>query len=658
MSRPEPVASSGRRLLAAAALLHATVASAEDWPGPTPAERAMSAPQVDPRAGAEVLLWDVRVDHDPVGRSGARTETWTYLRIKVFGEAGREKLKTIRLACGPACDISSIAARTIGPDGAIGELRDDAVRDETEAGTRPRRKAFDLPGIAPGSILEYRWKTTEPSAAGYARLEFQRELPVHLVRYRFRPAARRSLGMSSMSLNLNATPFADEADGYFTTTAERMPAFEDEPDMPSPASVRSWMLVYYSANPAEPPEQLRARMARRLHEQSQGVLKLDTEMRAAAREAVADAPDDESRLRRLFDFVTARVDNTSFDLDEGDDADQSRPPENWTTADTWKRKAGTAQDLRMVYIALAGALGYDARLALVSRSDLGGFQPGVAHPYFLRSANVAVRVGGGWRFCDPGYPFLPFGVLDASEQGQRALVADPSRPELVATPVAPPDVSETRREGTLRLAADGSLEGEVRVSYTAHAATLLRARYRGQSAAAREEAVREEARSTLGAAEVTGIVIEGLSASSPLSVAYRLKVPAYAQLDGPRVSLRPALFQRRAAPRFSASVRRYPVAFASAWSERDLVVYHLPERLSLAGPTEPSRINITGVGEYVAHTTASADGRTLRYERRFDFGREGRLSFPPSVYPAIKQAFDSLHQMDVGAVELRSDSPR
>lgn len=641
--------------------MHPAHAWAEDWPGPTPAERAMAAPQVDPRAGAEVLLWDVRVDHKPVGWSGARTETSTYLRIKVFTEAGRERLRTIEIPCGPACDISGIAARTIGPDGAVRELSDDAVRDdtrETEAGTRQRRKAFDLPGLAVGSIIEYRWKEAiEPSAADHARLEFQRELPVHLVRYRFRSAAKRLLGMSSMMLNLNATPFADGGDGYFTTSAARIPAFEEEPDMPSPASVRSWILVYYSANPAETPDQFRARLARRFHERSQVALKLNSEMRAAAREAVADASDDEGRLRRLFDFVTARVGNTSFDLDEGEDEDESRPPENWTTADTWKRKAGTAHDLRMLYIALAGALGYDARLALVSRSDLGGFQPGLAHPYFL-SANVAVRVGGGWRFCDPGYPFLPFGVLHAAEQGQRALVADPSRPELVPTPVAPPDASETRREGTLRLTGDGALEGEVRITYTAHAATRLRALYRSQSAAAREEAVREEARSTLGAAEVTGIVIQGLSASSPLSVAYRLEVPAYAQPAGSRVSLRPALFQRRAVPRFSASARRYPVAFASSWSERDVIVFQLPEGFSLESPVEPGRINITGVGEYVAHTTASADGRTLRHERRFDFGRDGQLTFPPSVYPAIKRAFDSLHEMDAGTVVLSADSPR
>ncbi len=620
----------------------------------------MQAPQIEPQADAEALLWDVRISHE-LNEGLGRTEQWQYLRVKIFSEAGRDRLGTVDIPYGTNHSISEIEGRTIRADGSIAELRRESVYDRTvvkAGGVKVSVKSFALPGLEVGSIIEYRWKETIDYGVTDLKLEFQRDMPVHLVRYHLRPIQDPAFpyGMASLGLHVNATPFAAEKDGYFVTSASRIPAFREESDMPPEAVVRPWMLVYYNADKGETPERYWQTLGKREHEWRSSAIKVNPEIRAAALAAVKDAPDDEARLRKLYDFLTTEVTNTSYDSDEAPAASRPRTKENRTTADVWKQKSGTSYDITLLYIAFAQALGYEARLARVSRRDYGGFVPNLKDPYFLRDTVVAVKVGGAWSFCDPGYPFLPFGLLYSSEQGQAALIIDSKQPELVTLPIAPPEASETRREGTLTLHADGSLEGDLRLSYTGYSALWRKSRYRRQAAAQREEAVRDAVKSAVGASEVTSITLDGLSASDPLTIACRVKIQGYAERAGQRLLLQSALFNRRDGPRYSASERRHPVEFGSAWKEQDTLTFELPAGFWLEGAEQPGKIAITGVGEYATRMTASGDGRTLYYERRFDFGRDGHLSFPATVYPAVKQAFDRVRELDGHTLSLKQET--
>ena len=71
----------------------------DDWAPPSAAELAMKAPEIEPQADAEALLWDVRVSHD-LYEGGGRTEQWQYLRVKIFSEAGRDRLGTVDIPYG------------------------------------------------------------------------------------------------------------------------------------------------------------------------------------------------------------------------------------------------------------------------------------------------------------------------------------------------------------------------------------------------------------------------------------------------------------------------------------------------------------------------------------------------------------------------------
>jgi hypothetical protein len=153
--------------------------------------------------------------------------------------------------------------------------------------------------------------------------------------------------------------------------------------------------------------------------------------------------DDEARLRTLFDFVRSTIDNTSYDLAEGASSGPTKDVDNSTTADTWKRRAGTAYDINLLFIALAESLGYEARLARVSSREFGGFSRNFPDTYFLRTHNVAVKLKGAWTFCDPGYPYLPPDAA-LNEQGQAALIAHPKLPSWCDAG-RPPDAADAAR---------------------------------------------------------------------------------------------------------------------------------------------------------------------------------------------------------------------
>ena len=99
----------------------------------------------------------------------------------------------------------------------------------------------------------------------------------------------------------------------------------------------------------------------------------------------------------------------------------------------------------------------------------------MAQTYFMRAYEVAVQVNDQWRFFDPASTYVPFGMLRWQEAGTPALITDPKEPIITTTPLSEPAKSASNRSGSFRLSDDGTLEGDVHLEYTGHAATNLNA---------------------------------------------------------------------------------------------------------------------------------------------------------------------------------------
>ncbi len=139
--------------------------------------------------------------------------------------------------------------------------------------------------------------------------------------------------------------------------------------------------------------------------------------------------------------------------------------------------------------------------------------------------------------------------------------------------------------------------------------------------------------------------------AKPFKLAYRIKVPGYAQRTGKRLFLQPAFFQRNLEAMFTTSQRQHPIYFNYPWSEDDEVTIRLPEGWELDMAEAPSPGKFAQVGSY--DVRLGSDSGSLVYTRKLRFGENGLILFAARSYPALKNAFDFVHQQDSHTVSLK-----
>jgi hypothetical protein len=641
----------------------------KDWKPIDPAHLALAAPVVEPDADAEAIFWEVRVDQD----ADEGMVLSHYVRIKVFNDRGRESQSKIDILAPKVrsyeIKIKDISARTIKSDGTVIELKKEDIFERMVvkvSGVKIKAKTFAMPSVEPGSIIEYRWREIRPSALLYEEFEFARDIPVQTVKYLIKPFSTPgfSMGMRAQTFQTGMTPFQKEKDGFYSMTLNNIPAFREEPRMPPEHAIRPWMLVFYSADD-KPAAQVWKDYGREIYESHKSSMKVNDEIKRAAAEATAGATTDEEKLDRIFTFVRTKVKNVFNDGSGFTPELLDKLKVNKNPSDTLKRGTGNWHDIDMLFAALATAAGFEARVAKVTNRSEVFFDPNFPDPYFMREGteNIAVKVGDGWRFYDPGTTYVTKGMLRWQEEGQSALVSDAKEPLFVRTPLSDPAKSAEKRTGKFKLLEDGTLEGDVRVEYTGHLAHDMKERYDDESPAEREESIKERLKGRLGEVAITDLHIENVTdPTQPFVYKFHIVVPAYAQRTGKRLFLQPAFFQRGLSPTFPTSTRRHEVYFNYPWSEEDRVEIDLPDGFALDNPETPLPINAGALSKYEPKAQVTTDGRTVIYSRKFFFGGSqngggGILLFPKGTYAQLKGYFDEMHKQDGHILPIKQGAP-
>jgi hypothetical protein len=638
------------------------LAYGDNWKPVDPSELALKAPLVEKDADAEALFWEVRIDDNPEGDLIFDH----YIRIKIFTERGRESESKIDILYGrfsrSDIKIKDIAARTIKPDGTIIELKKEDVFERTIVktnGLKFKAKSFAMPGIEPGAIIEYRWREVRVNqSANYIRLHFQRDIPVERVKYLIKPFPFPGLAMRTLTNNgSNDVKFVKEKDGFFSTTMTNMPAYREEPRMPPEDQVRAWTLMYYTKDEKLEPAKYWKNIGKQYYESFKPLYKVNDEVRQAATTAIGDAATPEQKLNRLFEFCRTRIKNTSGEASGLSKEESAALKENKTPADTLKRGMGSAPEIDLLFAALATAAGFDARITLIApRNDIF-FNSAVPIAYFMEPANVAVRVGEEWRFYNPGYRYIPEGMLVWQEEYEEALVTDPKDPIFVKTPLSGPEKSVEKRTAKLALSEDGTLEGDVRIEYTGHLAVDKKEDNDEESVTEREQSLRDMIKERMSTAELSNIKIENATdPSKPFIYEYHVKVPGYAQRTGKRLFLQVAFFQHGVGPLFPTSGRNHPIYFHYPWSEQDEVTINIPEGFALDNADAPAPFDAKELSRYDVKILVTKDRKSLLYKRAFFFGGGGGMNslyYERDTYNSLKEYFDLLHKQDNHTITLK-----
>ena len=650
-------AAAGFACLALAVLPHSAIHAAK-WDPIDPKELALATPSVDKDADAEALLWEIRVA-DQRTDDFLQTVFSHSIRIKIFTDRGRDAQSRVDIPVVGSARIADVEARSVKRDGSYVELKSSDVfkRDLVRAsGLKIKATSFVLPAVETGGIIEYRWREFhDDSLAQNLRLPFSRDIPVQLVKYHIAPLdlGEIRMGMRGMPFHANPTPLVKEGRDFFMTSLANVPAHRDEPRAPSDWQIRPWLLVYYSyAYTSRVPGQFWADYSRETADGQKKETNPSSEIRRAAASLSLGSASLDQKLAALVDFCRAKI--KRMDVDTVSDAERKGFKPNKSATAALAAGRGTAYDVATLFVAMAKAIGLDARLALLpSRADVE-FDAGLMLPQLLRQAVVAVRDGEGWRFLDPTNVYAPGGHLEWRQEMLGALIPDEKGVVSALTPTSPPEFTERKRVASLTLSEDGTLEGDVSVEYTGHRGMDLKESEDDLAPAEREKSLREVITGRLPGIEMTQVRVENVTeVEKPYTTRFHLKVPGYAQRTGSRLFLQPAVFQKGVLPEFSASERRHPIYFDYAWKDTDRVRIALPPGFDLESAASPPSGSFGRIGGYAMKLVKTPDGTAIEMTREFFFGAEGRLQFPVSAYAAMKGFFDDVSKADALTIALR-----
>ena len=341
-------------------------------------------------------------------------------------------------------------------------------------------------------------------------------------------------------------------------------------------------------------------------------MKISDEIKAAAAEAIGSETEPEKKIEKIFNYCRAKIKNKDDDV-SGFTPDQlKKMKENKTPANTLKAGFGDFGDINRLFAAMVNAVGLDARITKLPRRSDVFFDINFTNDYFIRTENVAVKVGEKWKFYDPSSRYIPFGMLLWEEEGQPVLISDPKEPVWEKTPLSLPEKSMERRSAKLKLLEDGTLEGDVRMEYTGHIGAYYKEYNDDETPQSREEILKDLVkRNFLSTAEVTDIKIENVTdPDKPFIYKFKVSIPGYAERTGKRLFIRPNLFERSAKPLFSTATRTNPIYFNYPWSEKDDISIELPDGYALESPDSPASLKDgQGIASDIIKMSVSKDGK-------------------------------------------------
>ena len=645
----------GLMLVVMTASLSFSVA-AQDWRPITPVELSIKTPVVEPDADAEATFWEVRVDDSATSELALKH----YVRVKIFTERGREQFSKHDIIFPKGTKIKDVEARVTKPDGTTVFLKKEDVLEREIVktnGFKIKAKSFALPGLEIGSIVEYKYKEVVEDGQANMRLVFQRELPIQTISYYVKPyAGDRAMGFQSFN---TTTKFEKDKDGFYRATMNKLSAYKEEPSGLPEDEVRAWIYIYYTADTSKDSNEYWTKISKAFYEVGKTSMKANDEVKAATTQAIVGAATDDEKLKRIYDFTKTQIKNITY-ADNVTDEEKKKAEFGRSAGDILKSRFGKANDVDILFGAMARSAGYDARLALSGdRSDLF-FNSRIPNlSLMLNSTSIAVKVGNDWRFFSPASYFATYGMLSWNEEGQTALITDSKELIWQKIPLAPAEKSMEKRSGKFKILEDGTLEGEARIEFTGHSGSRHKMSNRGDSPAVQEKNLKDLIKSNiLGTAEVDGISIENAKdPEKPIVYTFKVRVPGYASRTGKRIFFQPNVFERSSKPRFVASSRQSDVYFSYPYSEQDDITINLPDGFKLeSGETPADYGDQQGIGKQETVIGVTTDGKSLSYKRSFSFGNGGLIRFPVNSYGAVKTMFEIFNKADVHQLTLKQEA--
>jgi Domain of Unknown Function with PDB structure (DUF3857) len=642
-----------RLVLFAALSLCTTVVRGEDWKPITPEDLKFT------EAGAPAVILYANEETDDTHSS-----RHSYVRIKVLSEEGK-KYATVEIPYDRnQMKITEVRGRTVRSDGSVLPF-DGKVYEKTIVkghGIKILEKAFTLPDVQVGSIIEYKYGTYwDDTKLGGARWIVQDELKKVHAHYSFKPyegEVRTSHGnigggvfWSSLLPN-GQQPVRNAATGVVELDISNMPAFQEEEFMPPADQMKFRVMFYYGGGrDLKNVDQFWKEEAKYWNKEVNKFLSSGSAVAALVADAgIAPTDTPEVKAKKLYDRVQ-KLDNFTYGR-EKTVAEEKRarykPAKN--AEDVAKFGGGNRTDLTRLYVAAARAAGLKAYGMEVSTRDEFFFAKQIPDAEQLNSEIAIVDVGGKEIFLDPGTKSCPFGLLHWKRTAVTGIRQTPSGEATFAeTPDADPNQSLILRAAELILRPDGSAEGQVGVTYRGQEALLHRLQYLDMDEEGRKKDLEDELREAVpDGSEVKLAEVKNTDAcDQPLIAILNVKIPQLGTGAGKRMLLPAGLFETKKKQVLLHSERKQPIYFSYPFREFDKASIKLPEGVQVDTMPENKKLDN---GFSIYRSERSVSGSQITLER--DFAVRG-IGLAVKYYPDLKSFFETVKSSDDEQIMLK-----
>jgi hypothetical protein len=611
---------------------------ADDWPPISPEELQITS---EPKApGAPAIFLYRKVDRDDT-----QNREYNYARIKILTEEGRQYANVELPFWKGHGDVKDIQARTIHRDGSI-VIFDGNVFEKTlikGKGVNLLVKAFALPDVQVGSIIEYRYKRTfEEGYVFNSSWLLSESLFTKQASFSLRYSSNHTVEwMWPNGLPQGTQPPKDDHN-LVHLEVENIPAFVAEDYMPPEDEMKYRVEFTYTGRNEKNPEKYWTQQGRVEYAVMEAFVNRRKAMEQAVSQIISPADSPETKLRKIY-ARTQEVHNVSFEREKTQqEARREKPPAIATVEDVWKLNYGDHWAVSRLFVALARAAGFEATLIMISPRSDHFFDKRLMNSRELTSSLVALNLNGHPFYLDPGTPFTPFGLLPWYKTAVPGLRLDKDGGSWITTPELHADDSRTERTASLQLTDDGSLEGTVTITYTGIEALWRRHYERDEDDQTRSRFLEDELKSYIPVTADANLMNrpDWNSAAPSLTAKFSVTIRSWVSAAGHRSLMPVGIFGGNERHTFEHAQRTYPIYFNFPYQTVDHISIALPPSLKITS-IPPSRT--IDVKACVYNSTASNLNNTLELTRELTVN----LGYAEAkYYAALRNFFQNVRAED------------
>ena len=547
--------------------------------------------------------------------------------VKILRPNAREELSHVVVPFDNETKLTWIKGWSITASGQEYEVKEkDAVETGALGGSfaeDTRHKILEIPGGDVGSIIGFEYQQRRRPYVNQDVWTLQEDMPVRLVRY----TLRLPQGWEYETFWNNHEKIEPKQGADLVWEATDVPALETEDFMPPHRAIAARMVLHYFYRRPDGLGQVATASWMGVGAWADGLARdrrvASPELKKQVADLTAGLNSPLDKMNALAAWVQKQIRYVDIEIGIG-----GYQPH--FAADVYKNRFGDCKDKATLMMTMLKEIGIDSYFTLIDtrrglvRADTPTAMTfnhaivAIQLPKDVQSSNLYAIYNepklGKLLIFDPTSEMTPFGDLPDTLQQTYALLVTDKGGEIIQTPLLDPSVNKLVRIGKLKLAADGSLSGEVEESRSGTLGSESRYRLLHAELNNRSKSIEALLSNNITSFQLTSAGVGYLDEpAKPLYLKYDFTATEYAKKSGPLLLVRPRVLGQKA--RGIAEVKRlYPVEFDSASLETDTFEIELPQGYDIDEVPDPVNV-VYDFGEY--HSKVEQLPGKLKYSRQY-----------------------------------------